>query len=65
MVKASGKFVRLIVRRPRAYEFRQKFKGQEVPIPGIILLDADSKLLGYSSLDSAKEVADKLNSLVK
>ena len=65
MVNASEKFVRLIVRRPHAYEFRQKFRGHEVPIPGIIVLDADGKLLGSSPLDSAREVADKLNGLVK
>jgi membrane-associated protease RseP (regulator of RpoE activity) len=65
VVKASGKFVRLIVRRPHAYEFRQKFKGQEVPIPGIIVLDADGKLVGSASLDSANEVVEKLNGLVK
>ena len=65
VVKASEKFVRLIVRRPHAYEFRQKYKGQEVPIPGIIVLDADGKLLASSSLDSAKELADKLNGLGK
>jgi len=55
----------VIVRRPHAYEFRQKFKGQEVPIPGIIVLDAGGKFLGSSSLDAAKEVANKLNGLVK
>lgn len=65
MVKASEKFVRLIVRRPHAYEFRQKFKDQEVPIPGIIALDAGGKFVGSASLDSAKEVAEKLNGLVK
>jgi hypothetical protein len=57
--------VRLIVRRPHAYEFRQKFKGQEVRIPGFIVLDADGKLVGSALLDSAKEVAQKLNGLVK
>ena len=41
------------------------FKDQEVPIPGIIVLDTDGKLLGSLSLDSAKEVADKLNVLGK
>jgi hypothetical protein len=61
VVKASEKFVRLIVRRPHAYEFRQKFRGQQVPIPGIIVLDAHGKLLESLSLDSAKEVAEKLN----
>jgi hypothetical protein len=44
---------------------RQKFKDKEVPIPGIMVLDADGKLLGSSSLDAAKEVADKLNGLSK
>lgn len=43
----------------------QKFKGQEVPIPGIIVLDAHGKLMGSSSLDSAKETVDKLNGLGK
>jgi len=63
--KASEKFIRVIVRRPHAYEFRQKFRGREVPIPGIVMLDANGKLLGPVSLDSAKEVADRLNGLGK
>jgi hypothetical protein len=65
VVKASEKFVRVIVRRPHAYEFLRKFKGQEVPIPGILILATDGRLLGASSLKSAKELARKLNDLAK
>ena len=65
MVKASEKFVRVIVRRPHAYEFLVKFKGQGVPIPGILILADDGKLLEASSLESAKELAQKLNDLAK
>ena len=64
-MKASEKFVRIIVRRPHAYEFREKFKGAEVPIPGILVISAEGKLVGSSSLESAKELADKLNVLAK
>ena len=64
-MKASEKFVRLIVRRPHAYEFLLKFKSREVPIPGVIVLDGDGKLLGASSLESARELTDKLNELAK
>lgn len=65
VARASEKFVRVIVRRPHAYEFLEKFKGKEVLIPGILVLSADGKLVGTSSLESAKEVADKLNGLAK
>ena len=65
MVKASQKFVRVIVRRPHAYEFLRKFKGQEVPIPGVLILGDDGKLLGASSLESAEELAQKLHDLAK
>jgi hypothetical protein len=63
VAKASEKFVRLLVRRPHAYEFLQKYNGKKVPIPGIILLDPDGKLVGSSPLESAKELADKLSGL--
>jgi hypothetical protein len=65
VLNASEKFVRLIVRRPHAYEFRQKFKGRVVPVPGAIVLDADGNLVESFSLDSGKELADKLNGLGK
>ncbi len=65
MVKASEKFVRGIVRRPHAYEFLTKFKGKDVPIPGILILGGDGRLLGASSLESAKELAQKLHDLAK
>ena len=57
--------MRLIVRRPHAYEFFMKFKGKQVPVPGILILGDEGKLLGASSLESAKELAQKLNDLAK
>jgi hypothetical protein len=65
VVKASEKFVRVIVRRPHAYEFLRKFRGHEVPIPGVLFLGDDGKLLGASSLKSAEELAQKLHDLAK
>jgi hypothetical protein len=65
VVKASEKFVRVIIRRPHAYEFRQKFRGKEVPIPGIIVLDAEGKLVGVSPIESSKEVVEKLGGLAR
>ncbi len=38
MVEASRAFVRLILRRPQAYAFRDRFKS--VPIPGLVFMDA-------------------------
>jgi hypothetical protein len=65
VVKASQKFVRVIVRRPHAYEFLRKFKRHEVPIPGVLILGDNGKFLGASSLESAKELAQKLHDLAK
>ena len=62
---ASAKFVRLIVRRPHAYEFRRKFKGREVHIPGLIVLDGDGNLVGTAPLEPDGELARKLNDLAK
>jgi hypothetical protein len=61
--KASEKFVRLIVRRPHAYEFKKQDKS--VPIPGIIFLDAQGKVVGTVQLDSAKQLVDKMNDVAK
>ena len=63
MLKASEKFVRLIVRRPHAYEFKNKDK--RVPIPGIAFLDAEGKVVGTLQLESAKQLVDKMNELTK
>ena len=63
MLKASEKFVRLIVRRPHAYEFRNKNKS--VPIPGIIFLDAQGMVVATAQLESAQKVVDKMNEVTK
>jgi hypothetical protein len=64
-MQAAEKFVRIIIRRPHAYEFPKKFKGNGVPIPGVLILDADGKFLGTSSLESSKELAQKLHELAR
>lgn len=63
MVKASEKFVRLIVRRPHAYELLTK--GKNVPIPGIVFLDAEGKLIGTARLEEAKKLVEKMNEVMK
>ena len=65
VTSASAKFVRVIVRRPHAYEFLRKFKGREIPIPGFMVLDGDGNLVGTSPLESAGRLAWKLNDLAK
>lgn len=39
MVEASKPFVRIILRRPQTYEFRDRFK--KAPIPGLVYMDAE------------------------
>lgn len=63
MLKASEKFVHLIVRRPHAYEFKKKDKS--VPIPGIAFLDAQGSVVGTVELESAKKLVDKMNEVAK
>jgi hypothetical protein len=57
--------VRIIIRRPHAYQFRTKFRGKDVPIPGILVLDANENLLSGCDIESAKELAAKLKALAK
>ena len=63
MLKASEKFVRLIIRRPHAYELKNKDKS--VPIPGIVFLDAQRKVVGTVHPESAKQLVEKMNELTK
>jgi hypothetical protein len=63
VLKASEKFVRLIVRRPHAYEFKKKDKS--VTIPGVAFLDAEGKVVGMVELESAKQLVDKMNAVGK
>jgi hypothetical protein len=48
-VSGSGSFVRIIIRRPQAYEF--KAAHDEAPIPGLVFLDGDGKVRGTHELD--------------
>jgi hypothetical protein len=58
--QASERFVRLIVRRPHAYEFRQKFRGKAVPVPGMAFLDCEGKLRETAAIEDAKALVEKL-----
>ncbi len=63
VVKASEKFVRVIVRRPHAYKFVEKDKTAAVP--GIVFLDQEGNVVGSVQLDSAEKLVEKMNKLVK
>lgn len=41
---AAEGFVRVIIRRPHAYRFRERFAG--APIPGLAFLGPDGKMKG-------------------
>jgi hypothetical protein len=58
--KASERFVRLIVRRPHAYEFREKYKGKAVPLPGIAFLDGEGKLRATAGIEDAEALVEKM-----
>jgi len=57
VVEASKDFVKIIIRRPHAYSFRQQHP--RAPIPGIAFLDADGKLKGTFVVPE-KDAATKL-----
>jgi hypothetical protein len=63
VLKASARFVRIIVRRPHAYAFKKK--DTRVPIPGIVFLNTQGKVVGMAQLESAKELVEKMNELAK
>ena len=63
MLKASEKFVRLIVRRPHAYEFKKQ--DRSVPIPGIVFLDGQGRVVATVQPESAKQLVEKMNELTK
>ncbi len=48
IIRASQNFVRLIIRRPHAYWFKQRFP--ETPIPGLVVLSSEGKVLETFSL---------------
>ena len=60
MQKASERFVRVIVRRPHAYEFREKYRGKAVPVPGIAFLDGEGKLRTTAAIEDAEALVEKM-----
>lgn len=55
MVEAAKPFVRIILRRPHAYEFKKKYA--DAPIPGMAILDSDGAFLGKHDLSGEDAVA--------
>jgi hypothetical protein len=62
-VKASDKFVRIIVRRPHAYQFLNK--DRSVSIPGFVFLDAEGTVIGSAGLDKAEQLVEKMHELAQ
>ena len=62
-MRESEGFIRLIVRRPEAYQVRKKFPIAQ--IPGLLFLDADGKATGAIGLDQKTRVADLVAALRK
>jgi hypothetical protein len=58
---AAADSVRVIVRRPHAYEFQREH--EQAPIPGFALLDADGKYMGGVGL--AKDAAARSVELLR
>ena len=55
--------MRIIVRRPHAYEL--KAKDKDVPIPGIAFLDSEGNVVATDRLESAEKLVEKLGELTK
>ncbi|MHC4514044.1 MAG: hypothetical protein ACYTGW_12890 [Planctomycetota bacterium] len=47
-MKSAAEVLRILIRRPHAYKFRRDHPKS--PIPGIVLLDANGKVLASSRL---------------
>jgi hypothetical protein len=66
VLKASEKYVRVLLRGPDAQELRDKaFKDKDVSMPGIVFLDAQGKPIGTARLETAQEFVQQLNELTK
>lgn len=56
-MRATESYLRVILRRPHAYLFREKVAG--APIPGLSILDGEGKLVGAVPL-TEKTTADEI-----
>lgn len=68
VVKNADRFVRLIIRRPQAYEFSQRFgeSDKQITMPGIAFLDWQGRLLGTAELEgegAAKKLVEKMKEI--
>lgn len=60
-MEAAKEFVRIMIRRPHAYEFKKKYA--DAPIPGVAILDADGSFVDSHDLkgdSAAVELRDLL-----
>jgi hypothetical protein len=55
VIEASRGYVRLIIRRPHAYQFRAVYK--RAPIPGIAILDAEGGFVDGHDLKGEEAAA--------
>lgn len=55
MIQASQNFVRIIIRRPHAYRFRDRYTGKRpdagISIPGILLMSAQERILWSGTVE--------------
>jgi len=61
VISGSEAFVRIIIRRPHAYQVKAKYK--EAPIPGVLVLDAEGALQGKHDLKGDKAAAEVVDLL--
>ncbi len=63
VVQASKAFVRVIIRRPHAYWFKQQHSS--VPIPGLVFMSAEGKVVDTFPLLVTGQTLEKLRGVVK
>jgi len=63
VVRASEGFTTILIRRPEAYTFRRDAGDKAIPIPGIVVLDPEGKVLGFHDL-AGPEAVKKLAALL-
>ncbi len=64
MNEAAERFVRVLIRRPHAYAFGQKYPG--APIPGLLFLDAEGNSIGTIPLtgdETPEEVRKQMDGI--
>ena len=62
VVRASQSFVRLIIRRPHAYWFKQRFPN--TPIPGLVFMSPDGEVQETFPLLVPGQTLQKLRSVI-